>query len=120
MNVERIYSIRNHLGHEVGSVATALDPIAAYANKVNAPSATFRQGHTVVELKGIEADVLAYITSLKSGEKVIETGESCMKGKKGVVYLKLHAFGRDKHDVCVMWEGKMGTSVTWGTRRVTN
>jgi len=65
------------------------------------------------------ADNLAYMTSLKPGEKVIEMGESCMKGIKGEVYLSKEA----GHGLCVLWdlpEGKMGTSVTWGTRRISD
>lgn len=37
-----VYSIRNHLGHEVGTVETEGDAIAAYACKVNAPSSRLR------------------------------------------------------------------------------
>lgn len=61
---------------------------------------------------------LAYITSLKPGEEVIECGESGMKGVKGVVYIS-----KSHGDVCVMWnvgKQKMGTSVTWGTRRISD
>lgn len=60
---------------------------------------------------------LAYISALKNGEEVVECGESAMKGTKGTVYLN------ETDDVCVRWwppEGAMGTSVTWGTRRVSD
>lgn len=67
-------------------------------------------------LSGTGPEVLAYLDRLQLGERVIETGECCMKGVLGTVY-------RSKMDgcLCVMWElpqGKMGTSMTWGTRRV--
>lgn len=66
---------------------------------------------------------LAYIRALQPGEEVIECGESCMKGCKGVVYLS-----KDGGGTCVRWDTSkrnmtpkaawMGTSVTWGTRRI--
>lgn len=59
---------------------------------------------------------LAYISALKPGERVQETGGSCMQGKRGVVYLN------EEKQTCVRWDmGRreyMGTSVTWGTRRI--
>lgn len=66
---------------------------------------------------------LAYISALKVGERVIEMDESCMKGILGTVYESAD------RGTCVMWElpttkwdkaTKMGTSVTWGTRRVSD
>lgn len=62
-----------------------------------------------------------YLKSLKVGERVIETGRSCMRGATGVVY-------RSKNKgtyraMCVLWDlpdGKMGTSITHGTRRITD
>lgn len=63
---------------------------------------------------------LAYISALKPGEEVIECGNSCMKGIMGTVYRN------DAGVLCVMWDMpttkwdkacKMGTSITWGTRR---
>jgi len=58
---------------------------------------------------------LAYISALKPGEKVIECGSGCMQGITGTVYLS-----KTNGDVCVLWDTKpkMGTSVTWGTRRI--
>lgn len=65
---------------------------------------------------------LAYISALKPGERVVECGECATKGAKGTVFLS-----KDGGGVCVMWElpankwqaaCKMGTSVTWGTRRI--
>ena len=59
-----------------------------------------------------------YIKSLKPGERVVETGRSCLQGREGTVY---HS---ERGDVCIMWDkkpgesGQMGTSVTGGTRRV--
>lgn len=61
---------------------------------------------------------LAYISGLKAGERVIEMGQSGMHGVKGTVYESENGAG-----TCVMWElpdGKMGTSVTWGTRRISD
>lgn len=63
--------------------------------------------------------VREYLNSLREGERVIETGQSCMTGRKGTVYIK------DKYP-CVLWDklpgdtGQMGTSATWGTRRVSD
>lgn len=56
-----------------------------------------------------------YLRSLKEGERVIELGKSCMTGSLGTVYINKDGV------ICVMWEteeGKMGTSVTHGTRRL--
>lgn len=58
-----------------------------------------------------------YLGSLKPGDQVIETSNSCMAGKRGVVYIGDGDLGRPGV-ICVMWENKLGTSVTWGTRRV--
>lgn len=61
--------------------------------------------------------VREYLLSLKEGERVVETGQSCMTGRQGVVYIKNNL-------PCVMWDklpddtGRMGTSATWGTRRI--
>ncbi len=63
-----------------------------------------------------EDQIGEYLNSLKPGEHVIETGRSCMTGKKGVVYI---GEGRmSKGTICVLWEGGLGTSATWGTRRL--
>ena len=59
-----------------------------------------------------------YLNGLKPGERVVETGRSCLQGREGTVYL-----GR-LGEVCVLWDkkpgesGQMGTSVTGGSRRV--
>lgn len=63
-------------------------------------------------------EVRAYLNGLKPGEKVIETGNSCMRGKTGVVYI-----GKSKISmgtVCVRWSDGTGTSATWGTRRISD
>lgn len=67
---------------------------------------------------------VAYLRGLKPGEEVEECGDCCMKGLRGVVYLN------DSGSLCVLWTlgrnwgrdaGKtMGTSVTHGTRRVSD
>lgn len=62
----------------------------------------------------------AYILGLQPGERVIELGESGMKGRQGTVYVS-----HDRGDVCVLWDrldgedGQLGTSATGGTRRLT-
>lgn len=58
-------------------------------------------------------EVIAYLRSLKPGEEVIETGKSCMTGKRGVVYIS-----KLTECTCVRWECGMGTAATWGTRRI--
>jgi len=64
-------------------------------------------------------DVRAYLMGLKPGERVQETGVSGIYGRQGDVYLSKSGGG-----VCVLWdaapgeEGRMGTSVTWGSRRL--
>lgn len=73
---------------------------------------------TCSELSGTGPEVLAYLQSLKVGERVIETTHSCMFGKRGTVYESKSGGG-----TCVAWElpeGIMGTSVTWGTRRLSD
>ena len=62
---------------------------------------------------------LEYLKGLKVGDKVVEMGQSCMYGKEGVVYESKQGFG-----LCVKWfleNGScMGTSVTHGTRRLSD
>ena len=64
------------------------------------------------------ADVQAYLQSLAPGDRVIELGESCMKGIKGTV------FKNDDGVQCVRWDmkgdepGQLSTSITWGTRKL--
>lgn len=59
-----------------------------------------------------------YLLSLKDGERVIETEKTCFYGRCGTVYHNAEG------SVCVMWDkqqgedGHMGTSVTGGSRRV--
>ena len=67
-------------------------------------------------------EVREYLRSLKPGERVIETGQSCMTGRKGTVYISENEM--TKGSICVRWDklpgenGTMGTSATWGTRRL--
>lgn len=68
-----------------------------------------------------EQEMRDYIFSLKVGERVIETGQSCMFGAVGTVYISDNEGTRGTK--CVMWEwpknaAGMGTSVTHGTRRI--
>lgn len=68
-------------------------------------------------------EVRAYLKNLKPGERVVETGQSCMTGKEGEIYISENE-GTTKGSTCVRWDalpgetGRMGTSVTWGTRRI--
>jgi hypothetical protein len=61
-----------------------------------------------------------YLRGLKVGERVVECGESCLKGRQGTVYISKSVPG----SICVLWdklegeEGQMGSSVTWGARRL--
>ena len=66
-------------------------------------------------------EVRTYLQGLRDGEQVIETSMSGMHGRTGVVYHNAQGC------VCVLWDNKngdgssqMGTSATWGTRRLSN
>jgi len=65
-------------------------------------------------------EVRDYILALQPGERVEETGQSGLKGHRGTIYIN------DKKDVCVRWDpfpgetGQMGSTVTWGTRRLSD
>ncbi len=68
----------------------------------------------------LEGDALVvYLKGLQPGERVVETGVSCLQGREGTVYLG------SQGEVCVLWDkkpgegGQMGSSVTGGARRVT-
>ena len=66
----------------------------------------------------------AFEASLQVGERVVETGESGMRGRKGTIYLSTSKGSEGSK--CVLWDadeddvgkGQMGTSLTWGTRRI--
>ena len=67
----------------------------------------------------ISEENMAYLRSLKPGERVQECERSnCMFGTKGTVYIN------DRGERCVLWDkifgknSQMGTSVTHGTRRI--
>lgn len=68
--------------------------------------------------KMTDDEVRAYLMGLQPGERVQETGVSGLYGRQGDVYLN------DDGDVCVLWDerpgegGRMGSSVTWGARRL--
>lgn len=64
-----------------------------------------------------DEEIREYLNSLEPGDEVIETGLSCMTGKTGVVYISDNP-GPTLGSKCVKWENGMGTSVTWGTRRI--
>ena len=63
-----------------------------------------------------ETEVLEYLRGLKAGERVIETTKSAMFSCTGTIYFN------EAGIMCVMWDGseKMGTSVTWGCRRISD
>ena len=53
---------------------------------------------------------------VKEGEAVKEHGKTCMEGCHGITYRST-----ETGNMCVMWEtecGRMGTSLTHGTRRI--
>lgn len=70
-----------------------------------------------------EQEIQEYLGNLKPGERVVETSPGMMHNIEGTVYLSEE--GMSKGCLCVLWEtkkmfgGKMGTSTTWGTRRLT-
>lgn len=68
------------------------------------------------DLSGTGPEVVEYLRGLRPGEKVIETGQSGMQGAVGEVYTNGDGV------TCVKWDiggGRwMGTSVTWGSRRI--
>lgn len=61
--------------------------------------------------------IIDYLNGLKPGERVIETADTCLKGMQGTVYISENE-GVTKGSLCVLWDNKMGTGVTWGTRRI--
>ena len=65
-----------------------------------------------------------YLNGLKEGERVVETGQSGIHGRKGTVYWPEDGPSRGP---CVRWDNiddpdgpRMGTSATGGTRRVSD
>jgi len=71
-----------------------------------------------VALPKTEEEILAYLQGLQPGERVRETGNS-MTNQEGDVSIN----GRGS--VCVLWDpfedgNRMGTSITYGTRRVSD
>jgi len=74
---------------------------------------------TITPPLGTSDEVQTYLKNLKEGERVIEAGKCCMTGCLGTVYISKNGGG-----LCVLWDkqfgqdGQMGTSVTWGTRRI--
>lgn len=72
---------------------------------------------------GISDEAKEYLNALQEGERVIECGKSGQTGRLGTVYISKKE-GPAKGTVCVRWdkavgeEGQMGSSVTWGSRRI--
>ena len=71
-----------------------------------------------------EQQVKDYLNGLQVDERVIETGKSCMTGRTGTVYVSTNK--ATEGSLCVMWDrlpgddSRMGTSVTMGTRRISD
>lgn len=53
-----------------------------------------------------------YLRQLQPDDRVIDVGDTVRRGMYGTVYLN------DSGSICVMWDDGMGTSATWGTRRL--
>ena len=94
---------------------------------MNLEDMTHEECHAFVvtlENKMTDDEVMAYLKTLKVGERVIEVGQSCMTGKKGTVYISENEM--TKGSICVRWDAwpgetsRMGTSATWGTRRISD
>lgn len=70
---------------------------------------------------GISDEARDYLAGLKEGERVIECGQSGITGHLGTVYISEQS---GTPTVCVRWDkrpgetGSMGTTATWGTRRL--
>jgi hypothetical protein len=70
-----------------------------------------------------DEEFVEFVKGLQPGERVVETGDCGMKGRTGEVYISDGEM--TKGAKCVRWDalpgetGRMGTSVTHGTRRVT-
>lgn len=89
----------------------------AYVDAVDLPTIPSSNRHCS-DLSG--SALVEYLQSLKDGERVQETTPSAFYGMHGDVY-------RNKEgSVCVLWDafpnetGRTGTSVTGGTRRVSD
>jgi hypothetical protein len=67
-------------------------------------------------------EIINHLQSLQPGERVIETSNNCMKGRKGTVYISQNQ--TTKGSICIQWDklphekSQIGTSATWGTRRI--
>jgi hypothetical protein len=66
-----------------------------------------------------QAEIQAYLQKIQPGQRVVETGESALRNRRGLTYIGSHG------NVCVLWDyasdetpdcGQMGTSLTGGTR----
>jgi hypothetical protein len=83
---------------------------------ISADAQTCKKGSMIAD-NPTQAEYNAYVASLVPGDRVVETSVWNMRtGKFGTVYIN------DRGDVCVMWDGpeRMGTSITWGTRKVSD
>lgn len=58
-----------------------------------------------------------YLDTLQDGERIVETGESGMRGRLGTVIIKEDGTPSVIWDEFTPGEGRMTTSATWGTRR---
>lgn len=71
---------------------------------------------------GIGQDVVDYLNTFQDGDRVIEREpSSCMYLRQGDVYTAEH---QGRPCKCIRWDaqagetGRMGTSVTWGARKI--
>ncbi len=75
---------------------------------------------SVPSLTSPREELVAYLLSLKAGERVVETSRSALWNRQGTVYIN------EAGSVCVLWdkhpreEGQMGTTVTGGARRLSD
>ncbi len=97
-------------------LASDMSTVVAVLPKDNLPTCDRRP------LPEAEQEVLAYIKSLKEGERVVETGDGPESGRHGTITKSLVV---DNDDLSVKWDKKKGeesdpwmiTPITWGTRR---
>lgn len=69
-----------------------------------------------------EEELRRYLRALKPGERVVETtAGSMLHRRQGAVYIS-DTPGPSFGSICVRWDGpeNLGTSVTGGTRRLTD
>ncbi len=89
------------------------DPKGSYLHWTDAPSFGIESTKEQPDGRfGVE-----YLLSLQVGERVVETGHNAYFGAVGTIYESSR--GKEAGP-CVRWEDGMGTSVTHGTRRISD